>query len=95
MNELAPQVKTLLEQIQAKAAQRPAPSVHLSATERIVATRQLRSTSTALRYPLEPVSKIEDFNIPSPAGKIPVRLYVPHTEGPVPTAAPVFVHCHG
>jgi len=94
-NELDPQVEVLLEQIQAKAALAPPASAFLSAKEKIIATRQLRSSNTTLRYPLEPVSKTENFDIPGPAGRVPVRLYVPYLEGSMSITAPVFVYFHG
>lgn len=94
-NELDPQVKALLEQFHANAAQHPVPSTPLSAKERIAATRQMINTLSTLRYPSEPVLRIENFGIPAPAGKVPVRLYVPHTKEPQPSAAPVFVYHHG
>jgi acetyl esterase/lipase len=56
---------------------------------------QRMSSFAALRYPSESVSRTKDFDIPGLAGKIPVRLYVPHTEEPLPVAAPVFVYYHG
>jgi hypothetical protein len=77
LNELDPQVKALLEQFQANAAQHPAPATPLSAKEKIIALRQMMGASAARRYPAESVSRTEDFAIPGPAGKIPVRLYVP------------------
>jgi acetyl esterase len=95
LSELDPQVKALLEQFQQNAAQYPAPVDTLSAKEKIVATRQRMSSFAALRYPSESVTRTEDFEIPGPAGKIPVRLYVPQTEEPLPIAAPVFVFYHG
>ena len=79
LNELDPQVKALLEQFQPNAAQHPAPATPLSAKEKIIALRQMMGASAARRYPAESVSRTEDFAIPGPAGKIPVRLYVPHT----------------
>src|ERR1700730_2620351 len=94
-SELDPQVKALLEQFQANAAQHPAPSTPLSAKEKIHATRQMMGGYASLGYPLESVSRTEDFDIQGSAGKIPVRLYVPHTEEPLPVAAPVFVYFHG
>jgi acetyl esterase len=104
LNELDPQVKALLEQFQANAAQHPAPP--LSAKEKMIATRQMMTGAyAALRYPSESVSRTEDFAIPSPGGKIPVRLYVPHTiilsggrgirQDLLPIAAPVLVYYHG
>lgn len=93
MSELDPQVKTLLEQFQENAVQHPAAS--LSAMEKVVASRQLVSASSVLGIASEAVSKVEDFDIPGPAARIPVRLYVPHTQDSMPTAAPVLVYYHG
>jgi len=76
LNELDPQVKALLEQFQANAAQHPAPATPLSAKEKIIALRQMMGAFAALNYPAESVSRTEDFAIPGPAGKIPVRLSV-------------------
>ena len=95
LSELDPQVKTLLEQFQANAAHHPPPTTSLSPGEKVAASRQLVSTSAILGYPAEPVLRSEDFDIPSPAGKVPVRLYVPHTEEPLPIAAPAMVYYHG
>ena len=103
LNELDPQVKALLQQFQANAARHPAPA--LSAKEKIIAARQMTGAYAALRYPSESVSRTEDFAIPGPAGKISVRLYVPHTiilsgwrgirQDHLPIAAPVLVYYHG
>jgi acetyl esterase len=95
LSELDPQVKALLEQFQANAAQHPAPTTSLSPEEKVAAARQLVSTSAILGYRAEPVLRSEDFDIPSPAGKVRVRLYVPHTEEPLPIAAPAMVYYHG
>src|SRR5258708_3127844 len=94
-NELDPQVKALLEQFHVNSAQHPAPSTPLSAKEKIVATRQMMDTFAALRRPSESVSRTEDFDILGSAGKVPVRLYVPHTKEPHPITVPVFVYYHG
>ena len=53
------------------------------------------SASAALGIALEAVSKAEDFEIPGPAGRIPVRLYVPHTEDSLPPSVPTLVYYHG
>jgi acetyl esterase len=73
--------------------------------ERIIATRQMMAAYAALKYPSESVSRTEDFAIPGPCGKIPVRLYLPHTiiqsgwrgirDDPLPIAAPVLVYYRG
>jgi len=105
LNELDPQVKALLEQFQANAARHPTPATPLSQKEKIMATREMINAYAALRYPSDLVSRTEDFVIPGPAGKIPVRLYVPHTimlssakgiRGHLlPIAAPVLVYYRG
>ena len=79
LNELDPQVKALLERFQADAARHPTPATPLSPKEKIMVTREMFNAYAALRYPSDLVSRTEDFVIPGPAGKIPVRLYVPHT----------------
>ena len=73
--------------------------------KKIIATRQMMAAYAALKYPSESVSRTEDFAIPGPAGKIPVRLYVPHTiilsgwrgirQDHLPIAAPVLVYYRG
>ena len=73
--------------------------------KKIIATRQMTGARAALRYGSGSVSRTEDFAIPGPAGKIPVRLYVPHTiilsggrgirQDLLPIAAPVLVYYHG
>ena len=105
LNELNPQVKALLERFQADAARHPGPATPLSQKEKIMATRERFNAFAGLRYPSDLVSRTEDFVIPGPAGKIPVRLYVPHTimlssakgirEALLPIAAPVLVYYHG
>jgi acetyl esterase/lipase len=95
MGDLDPQVKTLLEQFQAKAVQHSAPAAPRSAMEKVVGSRQRVSASAALGLALEAVSKAEDFDIPGPAGRIPVRLYVPHTEDSLPPTVPTLVYYHG
>jgi hypothetical protein len=61
LNELDPQVKALLEQFQAKAAQHPAPA--LSAKEKIIALRQMMGASAARRYPSESVSRTSPYQV--------------------------------
>ena len=65
MSELDPQVKALLEQFQANAAQHPAPATPLSAKEKIVATRQRMGAFAPLRVPSEPSqeSKISTYRV--------------------------------
>jgi acetyl esterase len=47
--------------------------------------------SSAALGPPEPVEKIEDRQVPGPAGAIPVRIYRPDVAGPLP----VLVYFHG
>jgi acetyl esterase len=95
MSELDPQVKALLEQSQANEGQQQTPDHIPTSDEKIAAARRMVSASAAHGISSEAVAKVEDFNIPGPAGKIPVRLYVPHTEDPLPITAPVLVYYHG
>jgi acetyl esterase len=44
-------------------------------------------------YPPEPVGKIEDVDMPSPSGNIPLRVYSPEGKGPFPPV--VFFHGGG
>jgi acetyl esterase len=45
----------------------------------------------------EPVARVENRTLPGPAGEIPVRIYAPHTNGPLPVVAYFhgggFVYC--
>lgn len=93
VTELDPQVEARLEQFRTNAAQQPNPEHILSRDEKIAATRQLVTDSAALAFPSELVSRVDDFDVPGPTGKIPVRLYIPSTEEPLP--APALVYYHG
>lgn len=96
VSELDPQVKVLLEQSQATATQHPAPDHILTINEKMAALRQAISASAAaLGIPSEGVAKVEDFNIPGPAGEMPVRLYVPHMEEPLAAAIPSLLYYPG
>ncbi|MFK0046228.1 alpha/beta hydrolase [Streptomyces sp. NPDC090741] len=55
------------------------------------ANRQL-GAGTAAAEPI-PVGSVEDSTVPGPAGNIPVRVYRPAADGPVPTV--VFFHGGG
>jgi hypothetical protein len=79
LNELDPQIKLLLEQLKAKAAQSPVSATPLSEQEKILAMRRMMVDFVALGVPSEPVSRVTSFGIPGPAGEIPIRL------GRVPT----------
>jgi acetyl esterase len=52
-------------------------------------------STVAMRDPatLAPVRSVEDSTIPGPAGNIPIRIYRPDVDGPVPTMA--FFHGGG
>ena len=74
VDDLDPQVKTLLESFQAMAAQQPAPDHILSTEEKIAASRQMVRDAVGLGIPSELVSRIEDLDIPGPGGKLPIRM---------------------
>jgi acetyl esterase len=87
---LDPQVEALLERLQTSAA--PLPPGHTpSAAEKIAARRQRVNSFAAFGLPPELLAKVEDFDIPGPAQKIPIRVYTPETAAP----PPVLVYYHG
>jgi poly(3-hydroxybutyrate) depolymerase len=51
--------------------------------------------AVGLGIPSEVVSRIEDLDIPVPGGKLPIRMYVPHSEDSFPESAPVLIYYHG
>lgn len=53
------------------------------------------SASAAHGLQSEPVASIENFDIDGPAGRIPLRLYVPHIERSPTTTAAILVYYHG
>ena len=53
------------------------------------------SDAIGLGIPSEEVSRIEDFDIPGPGGKLSIRMYVPHSAGSFPQSAPALVYYHG
>lgn len=53
--------------------------------------RQAMAATAALSANPEPVAKVENRTISGPAGEIPVRIYTPEGEGPLP----VLVFFHG
>jgi acetyl esterase len=82
---LDPQVKLLLDQIAAA----PGPKLHTLAP-----ADARRLTANMFRVPperAEKVFKVEDRQIPGPAGSIPIRVYTPEGIGPFP----VLVFFHG
>jgi acetyl esterase len=81
---LHPQVQALLAEMEAQGF---APPETQSVAENRALTAQLRD----LAGPPEEVARVEDVAAPGPAGDIPVRLYAPAAEGPLP----VLVWYHG
>jgi acetyl esterase len=81
---LDPQARALLDQM-AEAGAPPFESLSPEqAREMIVAMRDLAGSP-------EQVAKVEDSQIPTPDGKIPVRIYTPEGAGPFP----ILVYFHG
>jgi acetyl esterase len=79
-----PQAQALLDQM-AEAGAPPFESLTPEqAREMILQMRELAG-------PPEPVAKVEDSQIPTPGGKIPVRVYTPDGTGPFP----LLVYFHG
>ena len=52
--------------------------------------REMMAQFLAIRPPGEAVARVEDRLIPGPAGEIPIRIYIPHGNGPLPIL--VFLH---
>jgi len=95
MNELDPQVSALLQQFKASAAQQPPPDRTLRVDEKITAVRRRMQHFHPLGLPSEPVSRIENLDLPGPTGRIPVRLYVPRAETSAPKSTPTLIYYHG
>jgi acetyl esterase len=91
MSELDPQVKVLLERFQAMAAQQPALDHSPSIDEQVAAFRAMMKFSISLQGVSESVFRVKDFDIPSSAGNIPARLYVPSAD----SVLPALVYYHG
>jgi acetyl esterase len=91
MSELDPQVKALLEQAQSMAAQQPAFDRSPSIDEQIAAFRAKMKFAMTLSGVSESVFRVKDFDIPSSAGHIPARLYVPSAD----SVLPALVYYHG
>ena len=91
MSELDPQVKVLLEQFPAMAAQQPALDHSPSIDEQVASFRAMMKFSIALQGVSESVFRVKDFDIPSSAGNIPARLYVPSAD----SVLPALVYYHG
>lgn len=88
--QLDPQAKALLDQMATKdrALARPIPPEKEKA-----AARQAYRAMIPLAGPPEPVSKVENRQIPGPAGNISVRIYTPKGSGK--ESLPVLVYFHG
>jgi len=80
---LDPQAKAFLDQLAAAGAP---PLNSLPVAEARQALRTLFSAGAP-----EPIAKVEDRQVPGPAGRIPVRIYTPGGRGPLP----VLVYFHG
>jgi acetyl esterase len=80
---LDPQTKFFLERMNAS---------HFSQTRNLTPA-QFRQAAKVTETPatLEPVAKVENLKIPGPAGHIPIRIYTPSGQGPLP----VLVYFHG
>jgi acetyl esterase len=81
---LDPQVKALLDQMAALNL----PAISTLSPE---AARQQVEMTRAAAPPGQPVHQVEDRTIPGPAGEIPIRIYRPADDGPLPA----LVYFHG
>jgi acetyl esterase len=82
---LDPQMKAILD----GAAAASGPALHKLSVEKV--REVIRGGSAAGTR--EPVARVEDRRIPGPAGEIPVRIYRPEADGPLPVV--VFLHGGG
>jgi acetyl esterase len=95
-DSLDPQVAALLEEFKSNSTRQVASATARAPQEELIARRQALNSRTALLGgPAEPVEGTTDFKIPGTGGEIPVRLYVPRTNDPSQTRAPVLVYYHG
>ncbi len=92
MNKLDPQVEALLNKL---AAHQPESTHSSEPAEKIAETRLSVKSATAFGLPSEPVLRVDDFDLPGPAGKVPVRLYVPKTQASSPKLLPILIYYHG
>src|SRR5262245_616660 len=79
-----PRVQATLDQIKAQ-------GLFAAGEDSVEKSRQNLREMTAPRGPVEPVAAVEDRVIPGPGGEIPVRIYTPAVEGPLP----VYMEFHG
>ena len=91
MSELDPQVRLLLGQFQAMAAQQPLLDHRPSIDDRVAVFRAMLKLSISLQGVSESVFWVKDFDIPGSAGNIPARLYVPSAD----SVLPALVYYHG
>src|SRR5262245_2758725 len=81
---LDPQTQALLDQMSAEGG----PPLHSLPP---AAARELMFELAKLGGDPDPVAQVQDGVVPSPAGDIPIRIYTPVGEGPLP----VLVYFHG
>lgn len=81
---LDPQARALLDQVAAFGV----PPLH---TLSVAEARRATAAMAALQGEPEPIARVENRTIPGPAGEIPVRVYTPSHDGPLP----VLVYYHG
>jgi acetyl esterase len=95
MNKLDPQVTARLQQLKTRDALRPLSDRTLSVDEKIASLREMMRRVQSQGFPLEPVFRVEQLNLPGPAGKIEVRLYAPQVEASATKFLPALVYYHG
>src|SRR6266436_6570608 len=81
MPTLHPQIVNALE-VMKNLGLRP-----IEAMNPVEARAQMEATAQSRKAEALPVARIEERDIPGPAGPIPVRLYWPNAIGPVPAIA--------
>jgi len=89
MSKLDPQVEALLEQFKANAPRHPSSARGASVTP------ELLMMYGALGIAFEPVWRADDFDLPGPAGNIPVRLYASKARAPLCESTPMLIYYHG
>lgn len=95
LEHLDPQAQMVLEQLRANASTGPNRALPFSAAEKISAMRKRMADIVPFGFPFESVLRIEDIEIQRSEGKIRLRLYVPQTQDPLKSAAPVLIYYHG
>ena len=74
---LDPQARALLDEVAALGL----PAFH---TLSVAEARRATAAMAALQGEPEPIARVENRNIPGPAGAIPVRIYTPSGDAPLP-----------